>query len=103
MAFDGTEGEVVALKEAASWTAAYRSANPKGIKAFFCGMDHINDILDQDGCVGIRMYKGIHPEEGPCLILVGCDSEGHDLTEGIIVERLPKCPPICDEGSPLNG
>lgn len=101
MAFDGKEGEVVSLQDAASWTAAYRDANPGAVKAHFIGKDNINAILAQTGCMGIRVYHGIVEGEGPCLVFVGADGNERDLQNGVIVERTPKCPPFCDDNSAL--
>lgn len=102
MAFDGKEGKVVTLAEAAAWTAAYRDANPGEVKAHFIGKDKINSILGQTGCMGIRVYHGIIEGEGPCLVFVGADANGRDMQDGIIVERAPKCPPYCDDNSALS-
>lgn len=103
MAFDGKEGEVVSLTEAAAWTANYRSAYPNSVKAHFAGKDNINSILNQTGCVGVRMYHGIDDDDQQVLILVGVNADERDMTSGIIVERLPFCPPVCDPNSSLNG
>lgn len=103
MAFTGKEGEQVSLTDAARWTANYRSANPNATKAAFAGKNILNSILAQTGCMGVRMYRGIDDNGVDCVVLVGCDSNGRDMTSGILAERLPLCPPICDDTSSLNG
>ena len=103
MAFDGKEGEVVSLDDAARWTENYREANQGAIKAHMVGKDKLSSILGQSGCVGVRIYYGIDDDSNACLVLVGVTAEGSDITSGIIVERLPFCPPVCDASSALNG
>lgn len=102
MAFDGKEGVVVSLEDAAAWTAAYRAANEGAVKGHFIGKDKINAILAQTGCMGVRCYHGLIEDEGPCIVFVGCDAAGRDMQNGIIVERTPKCPPYCDDDSALS-
>jgi hypothetical protein len=102
MSFNGDESESVTLSNAATWTAAFRSANPNAIKGHFFGKNKINDILNQSGCVGIRIYNGI--DNGtPVLILVGVTSNENDMTSGTIIERAVLCPPYCGTGNSLNG
>ena len=103
MAFDGKEGEQVSLDDAARWTENYRNANSGAIKAHTFGKTNLNDILNQNGCVGIRIYHGIDDSGVPCLVLVGVTAEQTDLTTGIVLERGVLCPPYCDNNSPLNG
>ncbi len=103
MAFDGNEGEVVTLAEAAEWTANYRKANPSAVKAHALGANKISAVLNQEGAVGVRLYRAIDNNGNACLIMVGVDSSENDLTSGILVERMPPCPPFCGGGNELNG
>lgn len=103
MTFDGNEGEVVTLAEAASWTANYRSANPGAIKAHAAGKNKLNSILNQDGCLGIRTYYAIDSEDALCLVMVGVDANGDDMENGVILERMSPCPPYCSGTGTLNG
>ena len=102
MAFTGKEAEEFPLDTAAEWTANYRKANPKGIKAHFFGRDIIQRILDQDGCVGIRCYYALDEKGVQQMIMVGADKDENDLYNGIIAEKSFPCPPYCPIGSPLT-
>ena len=103
MAFNGTEAKQVTLTEASGWTANFRNAVPSGTTlAHFFGKDHINDILNQSGCMGIRVYNGIDDEGEKVLIMVGADANEDDMTNGVIVEKAVKCPSICGVSNPLN-
>jgi hypothetical protein len=102
MSFTGSEGAPIALTTAADWTAAYRSANPGTTIAHFFGDKIIQDILAQEGCVGIRMYYGIDTDGASQLILVGADSEEKDLVEGIVADYSCPCPNMCGSSNALN-
>jgi hypothetical protein len=103
MSFNGREGEQVSLNDASSWTANYRNSGSGSINAHFFGKDHITSILQQDGCMGIRVYYGINDEGNQCLILVGTDGSENDIEEGYIAERGTICPPYCGGGGSLQG
>lgn len=53
----GNEGAVISLEDAAVYTANHRNRSPKGaaISQFF-GQVILHKILDQPGCLGIRIY-----------------------------------------------
>jgi hypothetical protein len=101
--FTGSEGQQIPLTEAVSMTANFRTAYPNSIKALFYGSEILNDILDQEDVVGIRMYFAIDEDGAKQLVLVGVDASGNDLYEGIVADRGYPCPTNCDTGSsPLN-
>lgn len=102
MAFDGSEAENFPLETAAKWTKNYREANPAGLKAHFFGKIILKDILNQEGCVGIRVYYAIDDNGVQQMIMVGADAHENDLFEGIVAEVSKPCPPYCPNGSPLN-
>lgn len=104
MEFNGNEGEEFPLDNAVQWTANYRKANPKGIKAHFFGTRLILRILGQPNCVGLRTYYALDDSGVQQMIIVGVDKDMNDLYKGIIGERSMPCPNYCDDGkSPLNG
>ncbi|MER2998436.1 hypothetical protein [Pontibacter populi] len=105
--FNGTEGSAIELEQAAAWTANYRKeaiADPNGMvtKAHFYGREILQKLLDQEGCMGIRMYYARDEKGQKQLVLVGADAEGNDM-EDIVVDNSKICPPDCDEGGNLNG
>ena len=103
MAFNGDEGSVVTLAEASGWTANYRRTIPTGeIISQFVGRNKIMEILNQDDCMGVRIYYGIGDDGKKNLILVGAEADENDMVDGIIVERLFPCPPLCSGRNSLN-
>lgn len=96
-----TGGEIT-LNEAIELVTAFRKRYPQEIKASFIGALNVTKILDQPGCIGIRIYNGYDENEG-CMsqILVGVDANEKDMTNGVIMDRLRTCPPLCDAQSPL--
>jgi hypothetical protein len=103
MAFTGKEAEEFPLETAAEWTKNYRKTiNPGDVHAHFFGRDIIQKILDQEGCMGIRIYYALDENGKKQLIIVGADTNENDLYNGIIAERAFYCPPYCATNSPLN-
>lgn len=103
MSFNGTEGSFVTLREASGWTANYRATISSGdILAQFVGKEKIMAILDQEDCVGIRIYYGLDDDGKKNLILVGATADENDMEEGVLVERLLQCPPFCPQVNSLN-
>lgn len=103
MAFNGNEGDFVALAQAAEWTANYRDANPNQTRAHFFGINKLKEILEQPGCMGIRAYYAINDAGEKQLVLVGADGDGNDmLSGGKILDFSFPCPTECDSASPLN-
>lgn len=104
MAIDKNSGEVITLKEAIDFTHSFQELNPDFIKSYFVGIEKINLILDQENCIGLRIYNGYNTtDEKTNLVLVGVDKNGNDLVDGIILERLTPCPPYCPKSSPIIG
>jgi len=52
----GDEGAAIELDEAIGLTKNYRHRNPKATVSQFFGNKILNRILQQDGCLGIRIY-----------------------------------------------
>jgi hypothetical protein len=100
--FTGDEGEEISLVTASEWTANYRTENPGEIKAYFYGNIILQAILDQEEAVGMRIYYAIDDNGVKQMVLVGVDSNGNDLTSGIVADRGAPCPTYCDADSPLN-
>ena len=102
MAFDGTEGQQITLAAGATMTADYRdNAGSGAINGIFIGRDHIEAILDQSDCMGIRIYFAINGDGENTVVLVGADSSEDDQLD-IIVNTGIKCPPECGRSNDLN-
>jgi hypothetical protein len=103
MAFNGDEGSEVTLSEASAWTSNYRRTIPSGeIVGQFVGKNKLMKILNQRGCMGVRLYYGIGDDGKKNLIAVGAGSDENDMTEGVILEKFFPCPPICSGKNSLN-
>ena len=82
MAFLGTEGESIEHQLAGQWTRNYREANPNEIQGHFFGHRILESILQQKGCMGIRMYYALDDNQERHLVLVGVDKDGNDMVKG---------------------
>lgn len=101
MTFSGNEGQVITLAEGAELTARHRAKYPNGTKGVVYGNDLIQQLLDNPGCVGVRMYFAQESDGSQTVVLVGVDAEGNDLLN-LIVENGIKCPPHCGDSNALN-
>ncbi|NIU00145.1 MAG: hypothetical protein GWN01_04155 [Nitrosopumilaceae archaeon] len=102
--FTGKEDHSISLEEAAGLTENYRENVESGTKiAGFFGREAIEEILDQEGCVGIRYYYADMDDGYPVMILVGVDALGNDMIHGKLAERSIACPPWCSEENELTG
>jgi len=52
----GEEGAAIDLELAASWTKNHRQRHPNDTISQFFGYKILSQILQQDGCMGIRIY-----------------------------------------------
>ena len=103
MAFTGNEDHEISLSEAAQLTANYRdSAEPGSVKAGFFGKSAIEEILEQEKCVGIRIYYAQEEDGTPTFVVVGVEENEDDLVEGKIAEAPTPCPPNCGSANVLN-
>lgn len=106
-------GTSINLSAAATLTAAFRTSITDPIteiidstipQAHFVGKDTLQELLDQSGTVAIRIYKGRDAENDDklCLVMLGVDSNGDDMSEGLILEKFDNCPPYCASSNSLN-
>jgi len=103
--FNGSEGSPITLNAAKQWVANYRNQNPGQVEAHFFGFEIIQKILDESGCMGIRIYYGIDDDGKKQLILVGADADMNNLIpstpnqvipgENIVADVSSPCPPWC--------
>ncbi len=102
MKLDNNTGEVITLDEAIKFTTSFQERNPNQIKSHFAGGEKLKLILQQENCIGIRIYNGYDADRNEAnLVLVGVDKDGEDIAEGIIVENLKPCPTECPKNSSL--
>jgi hypothetical protein len=102
MGLTGNEPHDITLAEAALMTKNFRDTIVAGQTiAHAFGKKAIQDILDQVGCTGIRLYYGL--ENGiPQIIVTGLNASGEDLYQGLLAERSVRCPQSCSPSNPLN-
>ena len=105
MSFTGNEGQSITLAVASDLTENYRNANDNAtglILGHFIGINKINLILAQEGCVGIRTYYAIDEGGKKAIVMVGVDADENDLDAGVILDRSVNCPPSCGVANDLN-
>jgi hypothetical protein len=104
MPFTGNENHAMSLEDAAQLTKNYRDSVSAGtMLGGFFGKTTLLSILNQTGCVGMRIYNAVLGDGMPTYVLVGVDSPGEDMEDGVIAEIVIVCPPICPKESTLAG
>jgi hypothetical protein len=95
----GHENHKVTLSYAASLTKNFRlmtHATSTTVLGEYFGKDALIATLNQDNCIGLRIYYGTKNDGTPALVLVGVNTSGNDMTSGWVLEDGYLCPPICD-------
>ena len=93
MDIDENSGAIINLTEAKEFAKQYGGLFPTEIPAYFVGKQKVKDILDQENCMGIKIYKGYDfLKQKKNLIIIGVDNKGAEIPD-IIVERALPCPP----------
>ncbi len=104
MEFTGNEEHGMSLEDAAKLTKNYRDSVSTGtMLGGMFGKTALLGILNQTGCVGMRIYNALLSDGKPTYVLVGVDSAGEDMEDGPIAEIVFVCPPYCPKESILNG
>lgn len=104
MPFTGNEDHGMSLEDAAKLTKNYRDSGSVGtMLGGFFGKTALLAILNQTGCVGMRIYNAKFEDGTATYVLVGVDSAGEDKEDGVIAEIAFPCPPNCPKESVLNG
>ena len=102
MSITSNSGSQITLTEALALVKAFRTNYSKEIKASFVGKNNLNLILQQEDCIGIRVYYGYDESLGRLSpVLVGVDASGKDMTAGPIIDKMKPCPDDCDITSAL--
>ena len=93
----------ISLADAKRYIANY-SENPTAptIKAGFFWRSIFDKILEQPGCVGIRIYYAKMDDDSPTFVIVGVDEQEKEITAGIIGQVVKPCPPYCETESELT-
>jgi hypothetical protein len=100
-AWRATDHEV-GLTEARDLIARSKRANPGQPSAGLVNREALDAVLAQKDCQGVRIYFAQKADGVRTLVIVGMDEFGNDLDEGLILDRLPLCPPLCPVDSALD-
>ncbi len=97
-----TNNHNITLAEAITLTHAYQSKQLfEGLtRASYIDANAYQQIIDQEGCVGIRTYFALN-ESNKLTIVVGVDANGNDMTNGVLLNHALDCPTVCPVNSPL--
>lgn len=92
----------IGLEQARAMIQEHRKQGaPKLPEAMAFHRDVVDSILNQPGCVALRMYPARHADGNTTMVLVGVDKAGQDMTSGVIAEESLPCPPWCADASAL--
>lgn len=86
--------KIITLEEAIALTQAYQNSEiGKGqtISADVSKID-LELILNQQSCVGLRIYNALEENNTVNFVLIGYDENGNDITNGIILNFLTSNP-----------
>lgn len=93
--------EFIKLEEAVKLTYAYQdSVIGKGqtISAIF-EKEIISQILNQEGCEGIKIYNALNEDNKITFVLVGYNKDFNDMKDGYIADKAAICPEQCYGGA----
>jgi hypothetical protein len=93
----------ISLADAAALTKRYRDAKLSEQKSGAFDRDQVMKLLNQAGCVALRIHYGRNADGTPALVLTGVDADDNDLVGGTILELGWPCPPFCGGANALNG
>ncbi len=105
-----SEGVLVSAEASRQWMTNYTSKNPSSLRAHFFGFEILNQILNQEGCIGIRMCYALNNSGVQQVLLVGVNSNGENILpstqaagkvssgNGIIADMSYPCPTYCSGG-----
>ncbi len=103
MSFDENMDHSISLADAAKLTKRYRDGAGSGAKiATAFGKTALQAILNQEKCVGIRMYYAKKENGDPTLVLTGLKANSDDIYDGKLAEYSADCPPECAPENDLN-
>jgi hypothetical protein len=101
--YTGSGNHVITIDQAAKFVQNFKQ-NPTAptIKGGYFDRNIFDKILAQGGVVGIRYYYAAKDDGTPTIVLVGVDSTGNDMVQGVVGEWGVPCPPNCGSTNQLN-
>lgn len=102
MEINKNTGEQITLTQAQEMVNEFRKRFPDATKGYFAGANHFDKILQQEDCIGLRIYNGYDKDtDSTNLVIVGVNSNNEDMTKGFILDKLAACPPNCPKNNDL--
>ena len=77
--YSGKEGRFVPLSLSKKWVANFRESNPEHTHAFYFGCELFENLLNEPGCVGIRINYAQDDDGSPKMVLIGVDKNGNNI------------------------
>ena len=98
MTLTGQEKHLIDLAEATPLIDRFAATvNVGDIRAHYFGKDDLLKVLNQTGCVGLRMYYALNDDNTPTLVIFGVDAAEHDIrVDQRVLDRSYPCPPYGD-------
>ncbi|MFZ4434876.1 MAG: hypothetical protein ACOYOR_00040 [Flavobacterium psychrophilum] len=96
MNLDPNTGSIITQAQAKKLITAFENQFPDEVIYSIIGANNVKNILNQEKCIGLRIYNGYDEEEQKIsIVLVGYDQDGKDiLANGIIYDKMATCPPL---------
>lgn len=97
MTLDQNTGTIITKTRAKDLIKSFEEKFPNQIIGSFIGSNHVNAVLAQENCIGIRIYNGYDDKaEKISLIIVGVDKDEKEILDaGMIYDEMATCPPVC--------
>jgi len=108
--YNGSDGGRIDLVKAREWAQNHRNTNPAALRSHYFGREILDQILQQRGCTGIRLFYALDDKQARQLLIAGVDAQGNTqlpaspgITPGdfSILDFSFPCPPVCPPGSDL--
>lgn len=93
----------ISLQEAKEMTHAYQNEPTFQGLTVSCkiGKEAYQELMNQDGCAGVRTYFAKNESGKLTIVVVGVDDNGNDMTDGVLLNRALLCPNACPTNSSL--
>jgi len=97
-----TNPHIINLNDAVELTHAFQNAPQYQGNTVACMINAAayQQLLAQPGCVNVRTYFAL--DQGTLtIVVVGVDTDGNDITSGVLLDITILCPSDCPVDSPL--
>lgn len=98
--FNTSDGGYISKATAKEYTENYRDENPEATNSHFFGKTKLEEVLDQQDVIGLRIYYGLKDDGNNGyiqeLIIVGVNDDDKDVLDtNKILDYSRPCPPHC--------